>query len=276
MPPSRSALFIVACLAAHTAFSGPITAEEIGLMVRMRLPEQEILAEARKRHLMAPIHDASAAQLKTMGASDALLDALRTSVKTLTPEEAAAARAGETRHRAQSERELAELRARMAATHAASETPPDGGFAASLGSHVSRIGETGWGGQDQSDWLGVRYVLLYFSAGWCGPCRQFTPELVAQYPNLKAKFPDLEIVFVSADRTSLDAIKYSINYKMPWYALAHEEAKNRVEQYAARGIPYLALVGPDGVVLRPPGKEKADYIAPGTILQWIASGRWRD
>src|SRR4029078_13456555 len=47
-----------------------------------------------------------------------------------------------------------------------------------------------------------KLIGLYFSAHWCGPCRKFTPELVAYYNRIVATHPEFEIVFVSNDRTA--------------------------------------------------------------------------
>ena len=45
---------------------------------------------------------------------------------------------------------------------------------------------------------GKDFVLLYFSAKWCGPCRNFTPRLIEFYNKLKSS-KNLEIVFCSLD-----------------------------------------------------------------------------
>lgn len=47
--------------------------------------------------------------------------------------------------------------------------------------------------------LDGKYVLLYFSAHWCPPCRAFTPVLKQTYGALRAQGKPLEVVFVSSD-----------------------------------------------------------------------------
>ena len=45
---------------------------------------------------------------------------------------------------------------------------------------------------------GKRFVALYFSAHWCGPCRKFTPLLSVCYED-QADKDEVEVVFVSSD-----------------------------------------------------------------------------
>ena len=45
---------------------------------------------------------------------------------------------------------------------------------------------------------GKRFVALYFSAHWCGPCRKFTPLLSVCYEDQPEK-DEVEVVFVSSD-----------------------------------------------------------------------------
>merc|ERR1711912_135527 len=68
------------------------------------------------------------------------------------------------------------------------------------------------GEKDTSDVLKDKeYVMIYFSAHWCPPCRAFTPTLADKY---KAKTKNAEIVFVSGDKSDDSFQEY---YKeMPW------------------------------------------------------------
>ena len=45
---------------------------------------------------------------------------------------------------------------------------------------------------------GKRFIALYFSAHWCGPCRKFTPLLSVCYEDQPEK-DEVEVVFVSSD-----------------------------------------------------------------------------
>ncbi len=53
------------------------------------------------------------------------------------------------------------------------------------------------------DTLEGKFVLLYFSAHWCPPCRGFTPILKEYYEALKAQRSDFEIIFVSSDENEV-------------------------------------------------------------------------
>ncbi len=88
---------------------------------------------------------------------------------------------------------------------------------------------------------GKEFVLLYASASWCGPCRQFTPMLSKWYNSLGPN-KTVEVVFLSADH---DANSFKSYYShMPWLAVAHEEdAREELMSYIrVKGIPHLAVL----------------------------------
>ena len=77
--------------------------------------------------------------------------------------------------------------------------------------------------------INSRLVAFYFSAHWCGPCRQFTPMLSEMYETLKDANPShgLEVVFVSSDHDGASFENYF--QTMPWMALPFtERAKKKV------------------------------------------------
>jgi len=121
---------------------------------------------------------------------------------------------------------------------------------------------------DAAKLAGVKYFGLYYSASWCGPCRQFTPQFVTIYRQLKAQHPEFEVVFVSADRSAGDMKSYMRDDRMPWLALKYDEAQRdgELRRYCGPGIPCLVLVDPQGRVLSD-SFEGDNYVGPGKVLQ---------
>jgi nucleoredoxin len=114
---------------------------------------------------------------------------------------------------------------------------------------------------------GIKFYGLYYSASWCGPCRQFTPQFVAAYRLIKQRHPEFEVVFVSADRSAGDMVKYVKDDRMPWLAMKYDEAQRdgELRRYGGPGIPCLVLVDPAGVVLSD-SFEGDQYVGPGKVL----------
>ncbi|KAF7123828.1 hypothetical protein RHSIM_Rhsim12G0116600 [Rhododendron simsii] len=104
------------------------------------------------------------------------------------------------------------------------------------------------GDEVKVDNLKGKKVGLYFSASWCGPCQQFTPNLVEVYNELSPK-GDFEIVFVSADRAD-EAFKGYFS-KMPWLAIPFSDSNTRDrldELFKVMGIPHLVILDENGKV----------------------------
>lgn len=84
-------------------------------------------------------------------------------------------------------------------------------------------------------------VLLYFSAHWCPPCREFTPRLKQFYENLPRG--SVKTVFVSWDKSNEEFTSYF--YKEHGDYLAVNFSSNRQElgqKYGIEGIPALLLI----------------------------------
>lgn len=91
--------------------------------------------------------------------------------------------------------------------------------------------------------LDGKFVGVYRSASWCGPCRKFTPRLVKFYAKNKK---DLEIVFWSADRSEDDMRAYVKADKMKWLAVPFGKS---ADVKFPGGIPNLFVFAPDGSLL---------------------------
>ena len=114
---------------------------------------------------------------------------------------------------------------------------------------------------------GVKFIALYYSASWCGPCRQFTPQLVDAYRELKAQHPEFEVVFVSADNSAGDMRDYMKGDRMAWRALRYDAipTSGEIMQYCGDGIPCLVLVDESGKVLSDTNRD-GDYVGPHAVL----------
>jgi nucleoredoxin len=96
---------------------------------------------------------------------------------------------------------------------------------------------------------GKKVIGVYFSADWCGPCRQFTPELTSFYDkmnNRRGKKDEFEIIWVSRCR-DMESFGQYFTQMGSWFALPPEEAMGArgqmlAEKLKVKGIPHLALL----------------------------------
>ena len=93
-------------------------------------------------------------------------------------------------------------------------------------------------------------VGIYFTASWCGPCRQATPVLAETYKQLRKKHGKaFEIVCVSHDQSEAAFQRYF--QKMPWLALPFHTMQKTVlgDLFQVEGIPTLILLNSNGKVI---------------------------
>jgi nucleoredoxin len=122
---------------------------------------------------------------------------------------------------------------------------------------------------DASNLKDKKYLAVYFSASWCGPCKKFTPRLVDWYKQQKAELDKFDVIFVSRDESKEDMLKYMKEDGMPWPALNFAKAKQEnslLEKYAGPGIPCLVIINGEGKVLSHSYKGD-EYIGPFKVMK---------
>lgn len=96
-----------------------------------------------------------------------------------------------------------------------------------------------------------RYYVVYYAANWCGWCTQFTPTLLKFHEEVKARHPDVQIVYLSSDRSAEEMAQNYQRTAMPWPAVAFDKRSEVLGLLAMSGpsTPHVAVLTADGRLL---------------------------
>lgn len=97
----------------------------------------------------------------------------------------------------------------------------------------------------------TKFYVFYYTASWCGPCRQYTPTLVNFYNETRGLTDHYEIILLTSDRNVDAMLEYARNSKMPWphVDFRHVNSIKGELGHGVRGIPSVIVTDLEGNVV---------------------------
>ena len=258
----------------------PLTTSEISLMLRSGYSLPTIEAELATRHFADQLDESKRKELIKAGATTQLLDAIESGKFAVPKDELEKAR--------QKMEDQAHERALMAEQAKRNDTlyqnqllkqrarvVKQGSADAIAGvakGNLVRLQNGNLVSCYDEELASKQIYGLYFSAHWCGPCRKFTPQLVAYYNQIARDHPEFEIIFVSADKSADGMATYMRESGMPWPAIEYSKLANvpALQKYAGKGIPDLVIVDASGKVLAD-SYVSGKYVGPARVLDDLSA-----
>src|SRR6266404_871346 len=254
----------------------PLTAKDVGLMLRAGYSSNALMKELSVRYFADTLDEAKEKALVQSGASAELITAIKSGTYSLSAEKMAAAQeqmADQAKRRAAEaensrkfntlyQNQLAQKRAGAAASGL-------GGDAISqfLKGDLVQWRNGGVVRADDTALANKKLIAFYFSAHWCGPCRKFTPQLVEYYNRVAPQHPEFEIIFYSFDKSATAMEAYMRETNMPWPAIDYQKLADKevLKKSAGDGIPSLVLVDAAGKLISSSYAGK-QYLGPAKVL----------
>jgi nucleoredoxin len=269
-------LFVILLLA-QTIFgamagSVPLTANDIGLMLRSGYSSEAVLRELSTRHFAGDFDSAAEQQLVRAGANQSLISALRSgayaapSSEIAAAQEKLAAREKQNAPAAEQSNKLATSPpASLAASQSATPASPSSDAIYRLLEHdLVSLQRGELKPFDDKAIAEKKLYLFFFSANAFAPARKFTPSLVEYYNRVAPLHPEFETIFFSKDRSPFGMETYMLQTNMPWPAVVFDKVAAKMPvQMNAPDLPLLILVNGSGRILyNSSGSQNAD---PGKV-----------
>ena len=280
-PLCLAVLWTLACLAvpALAARAGddappPVSTSELCLLLRGGCTDAEILGDTAGRPLLEPLDAGAEKLLRDAGAGQGLIDTLRRSRPVATRAQAEAEHA---RQEALAEQHVAAWEANQARLREASQAALQASLATRAQEALQNVARLLRGkllvyrdqrlqNYDDSRLSDKKQFAFYVAALADPACRKFTPQLVKFYERYAPAHPELELVFISKDYSSLEMESDVRAYAMPWPVVDYprlSEDKNLSQLGGA--LPRLLVV--DGAGRKVVDSfEDGQYVGPQHVL----------
>ena len=234
-------------------------------MLRSGYSNEEVLRELSSRHFADTLDSTTEKELEKVGASAALIDALRNSIGQLSAAEIAAAK---------EKQEALERGQKASASGVGLTTDNRPTSKAANVSQKPQISATMYDlfkdglvcwhegslvAFDEETLRAKKLYLLFFSAFWSKNGRQFTPRLIEYYNQVAFQHPELEVIFCSVDRSAFAMESYISQTNMPWPAIAFDKREGKIgviREKLVREVPHLILADASGRVLSDSGNTE--------------------
>jgi nucleoredoxin len=114
-----------------------------------------------------------------------------------------------------------------------------------------------------------KYFAFYRGAGWCGPCRQFSPSLVKFYKETRPKNTNFEVFFISGDKTPAEMRSYAKEAGFTWSTVPQQRQPQMqiVNKLFTNLIPQFVVTDGAGTVLI----DSAQVGGPDVALKQFAA-----
>jgi nucleoredoxin len=254
-------VFLVA--AARFALSNvmPLTAKEIGLMLRSGYSSETILREVSARRFGDQFDSEIEKQLIRAGANSSLIEALRGGTYAVPAAKIAAAKTKLAAQEGNSTKTLESPNETGRLTESHSATDPSGSSGGTEVNHAIYLHlkddlvywhEGSVTHFDDEALEHKKLYLLFFSANWSAAGRKFTSQLVEYYDRVAPQHPEFEVIFFSADRSQFGMETYMAQTNMPWPAVAYDKRTGKagtIQNNLVREVPCLVLTDATGKIL---------------------------
>ena len=133
-------------------------------------------------------------------------------------------------------------------------------FRLSVGKNPKLYGKTLDDKDFKWDDLRGKYVLIKFTATWCGPCKGEIPGMLEAYKKYHDQGLEIVSVYIGergTDEEQIEGVQKAVEEeKLPWIILsetltAKAEQPEQGEFYSIRGVPTMVLVDKEGKIIMP-------------------------